>query len=37
MARGAASEREKLDPLVAAANQELGLQPRPEPKSRNTP
>ncbi|MCH1420631.1 MAG: alanine--tRNA ligase [Akkermansiaceae bacterium] len=25
MARGAASEREKLDPLVAAANQELGL------------
>ena len=25
MARGAASEREKLDPLVAAANQQLGL------------
>ena len=37
MARGAASEREKLDPLVAAANQELGLQTRPEPKSKNTP
>ena len=35
MARGAASEREKLDPLVAAANQELGLQTRPEPKSKS--
>ena len=37
MARGAASEREKLDPLVAAANQELGLQTRPEPKSKSWP
>ena len=37
MARGAASEREKLDPLVAAANRELGLQTRPEPKSKSWP
>ena len=37
MARGAASEREKLDPLIAAANQELGLQTRPEPKSKSWP
>ena len=37
MARGAASDRNKLDDLVAAANQELGLQTRPEPKSKSWP